>query len=61
VTDSTRRREDATRLADILAAIDRIDRYRRSTDHTDESHGELLRDATLYNLMVEPRRRAPHR
>jgi len=34
VTDSTRRRDDATRLADILAAIDRIDRYQRSTDHT---------------------------
>src|SRR6266511_3202509 len=34
VTDSTRRREDATLLVDILAVIDRIDRYRLSFYHS---------------------------
>jgi uncharacterized protein with HEPN domain len=52
VRDAPRRREDAARLADILAAIDRIDRYRRSIPAVYEGQGELLRDATLYNLMV---------
>ncbi len=49
-------RPDAGRLADIVAAIDRIDRYRRRAldkgDESDEGASELLRDAALYNLVV---------
>lgn len=49
-THSTR--EDAARLLDILSAIDRINRYGRSIDDSNENASELLRDATLYNLVV---------
>jgi uncharacterized protein with HEPN domain len=45
-------RADAVRLADILGAIERIDRYRDAPGDGDEGAGELVRDATLYNLVV---------
>jgi uncharacterized protein with HEPN domain len=45
-------REDAIRLADILAAMERIDRYRAGLDDSDEGESELVRDAILYNLVV---------
>jgi uncharacterized protein with HEPN domain len=45
-------REDAIRPADILAAMERIDRYRAGLDDSDEGESELVRDAILYNLVV---------
>lgn len=45
-------REDAVRLADILAAMERVDRYRAGLDDSDEGESDLVRDAILYNLVV---------
>lgn len=45
-------REDAIRPADILAAMERIDRYRAGLDDSDEGESELVRDAILYDLVV---------